>query len=128
MKPLLFVLLCFVSLTAIFSGFMLINSPTGESMGLSTAILYTTPFNDFFIPGLLLAIIVGGTNLISAIYYIRLHPTRYNWAIAAGLVLSGWIVLQMILIQTINWLHILFLGIGFGIMLMAYQLKGKWAA
>jgi hypothetical protein len=127
MKTLLFMLICLIALTAIFSGLMMVSSPDGKTMSLPLALLNGTPFKNFFIPGLLLATIVGGINLLAAFYNIRRHPNRYNWAAAGGVTICGWIILQMIIIQTIHWLHFIYLGIGLLIILIAYQLKGKWA-
>jgi hypothetical protein len=127
MKTLLFVLLCFISVTATISGLLMITNPEGEILGLSLSLLDGTLFSNFFIPGLLLAIIVGGINLIASLFYLRSHPNRYNWAMAGGVIICGWIISQIIIIKTISWLHFIFLGIGFIIVLVAYQLKGKWA-
>jgi hypothetical protein len=127
MKTLLFVLLCFISVTATISGLLMITNPEGEILGLSLSLLDGTLFSNFFIPGLLLAIIVGGINLIASLFYLRSHPNRYNWAMAGGVIICGWIISQIIIIKTISWLHFIFFGIGFIIVLVAYQLKGKWA-
>jgi uncharacterized membrane protein len=44
-----------------------------------------------------------------------------------GMMISGWIFAQMILIQAVSWLHIIFLATGIMIILVSYHLKGKWA-
>jgi len=36
-------------------------------------------------------------------------------------------LVQLLLIQAAHWLHFIYLGIGLLIILIAYQLKGKWA-
>jgi len=127
MKTLLFILLSFIALTSTLSGLIMMGNPDGLIMNLPLSLLDETPFKDFLIPGMLLATIVGGVNLLAVFYNIQRHPSRYNWAIAGGLMITGWIVVQVILIHTVHWLNFLYLGIGILIILLAYQLKGKWA-
>lgn len=125
MKTLLFILLCFVALTATLSGMMMIISPDGSSLSLSLGLLKGSPFRDFQIPGILLAMFVGGSNMVAVFYNMARHRNRYNWALAGGLTISGWIIAQMIIIQTFHWLHIVYLVTGIIIILAAFQLKGK---
>jgi hypothetical protein len=128
MKTILFILICFVGLTATVSGLLMISKPNGDTMGLSLSLLEPTPFTNYLIPGIVLAILVGAVNLVAVFFNIQRNANRYNWAIAGGVMISGWIIAQMILIQTAHWLHFLYLGTGVFIILLAYQLKGKWAA
>ena len=127
MKSLLFILVSFVAVTATLSGLIMISNTDGSTMNLPLSLLDGTPFKNFLIPGILLTTIVGGVNLLAVFYNIQRHVNRYNWAMAGGIMISGWIVVQMILIQTAHWLHFLYLVIGILIILLAYQLKGKWA-
>ena len=127
MKSLLFIIVSFIAVTSTLSGLLMISNPDGGIMNLSLSLLDGTPFKDFLIPGILLTTIVGGVNLLAVFYNMQRHVNRYNWAIAGGIMISGWIVVQMILIHTAHWLHFLYLGTGLLIILLAYQLKGKWA-
>ena len=127
MKTLLFILVSFIAVTSTLSGILMISKPNGEILNLPINLLEGTPFKDFLVPGLLLTIIVGGVNLLAVFYNIQRHPNRYNWAITGGIVIIGWIISQMLLIRTLHWLHFIYVGIGFLIILIAYQLKGKWA-
>ncbi|MDP4283690.1 MAG: hypothetical protein Q8891_04665 [Bacteroidota bacterium] len=126
MKSLLFILISFIAVTATSSGIILISNPDGRILDLPLSLLDDTPFKNFLIPGILLTLLVGGINILAVFYYLKQHPTRYNWAIAGGIMTTGWIIGQMILIHAVHWLHVLYLGIGILIILLAYQLKGKW--
>ena len=127
MKLLLFILVSFVAFTTTLSGLIMISNPDGNTLNLPLSLLDGTPFKDFLIPGILLSTIVGGVNLLAVFYNMQRHVNRYNWAIAGGIMIGGWIIVQMILIRAAYWLHFLYLGIGILIILLAYQLKGKWA-
>jgi hypothetical protein len=127
MKTLLFILVCFIAITATLSGLLMISNPDGGILNLPLSLLQGTPFRNYLVPGILLTVFVGGVNLTAVIYNIQRHPNRYGWAMAGGFIISGWIIVQMILIHAVHWLHFIYLGIGLLIMLMAYQIKGKWA-
>lgn len=126
MRLLLFLLLVFIALTSIASGLLLIGYPDGSYLGLSPALLSGTAFHSFKVPGIVLAVGVGGTNLLAVIRNIQAHPHRYNWAMAGAVVLFGWIVVQMLLINTLHWLQFVYLFLALMILLLAFQLKGKW--
>jgi hypothetical protein len=129
MKLLLFILLAFVALTAIFSGLIIIGNPAdGGMINLHTDLLSNTPFKNFLLPGIILTVLVGGVNMLAVILNIQRHPARYNWAMAGGVMIAGWIAGQMILLNAFSWLQLVYLGTGLLIVLTAYQLKGKWAA
>jgi len=96
-------------------------------MNLSVSLLEGTPFKDFTIPGVLLAVLVGGTNLLAVFFNLKRQAGRYNWALAGGIFITGWIIGQLILIGASHWLQAFYLVIGILVILIAYQLKGKWA-
>jgi hypothetical protein len=128
MKILLFILISFIGITATLSGLYMISNPGGAVMNLDPALLKNTPFKNFLIPGIILSIVAGGINLVAAFFNIQRHPHRYNWAMAGGLMISGWIITQIIMISAVSWLQCIYLVSGLLIILIAYQLKGKWAA
>jgi hypothetical protein len=70
--------------------------------------------------------VVGGTSLVAVVLNVLAHPMRYNWAVAAGVVLAGWIVVQMLLINTFHWLQFVYLLLALMVLLLSWQLKGKW--
>lgn len=127
MKTLLFILVSFIAVTATLSGLLMISNPGGGILNVSLSLLEGTPFKDFLIPGILLTTMVGGVNLLAVFYNMQRHANRYNWAMAGGIMITGWIIVQMIIIHAAHWLHFIYLGIGLLIILIAYQLKGKWA-
>ena len=127
MKTLLFFLLCITGLTAFVSGILMIVAPDGGLLQLPASLLESTPFRTYLVPGLVLGGVVGGSSLMAVFLLRSQSPGRYNWSLAAGALLVCWITVQVILIQTIHWLHMVFFLAGVLILLLAYQLKGNWA-
>ena len=127
MKSLLFILIAFIAVTSSLSGLLMISSPDGSILNLPPGLLKETPFKNFLLPGILLTVMVGSVNLVAVFYNMQRDPKRYKWATAGGIMITGWIIVQFLLIQSAHWLHFLYLCIGILIILIAYQLKGKWA-
>jgi hypothetical protein len=127
MKTLLFILLSFIAVTATISGILMISQPDGSILHLKPELLAGSPFKNFMVPGILLACVVGAVNLAAVFLNIMRHRQRYNVAIAGGAVMVTWILVQVMMIGTIHWLHILYFSIGLLVVLGAYQLKGRWA-
>lgn len=94
-------------------------------MQMSTDLLKTSPFKTFLIPGIVLTVFVGGSSAVALVLNILKNKRRYEWAIAAGVMTCGWVIVQMVLINIFFWLQFVYLGIGILMILIAYQLKGK---
>jgi hypothetical protein len=60
--------------------------------------LQGTPFGDYTIPGLILAIVVGGSSLVAAATVFLHHEVAVLISASAGLILAGWIVGEVMLL------------------------------
>jgi hypothetical protein len=117
----------FTAFTSTISGVLMIGKPDGSLLQLPLSMLQETPFPNFLVPGILLTTLVGGVNLVAVYFNIQRLPARYSWAMAGGCMICGWIIVQVLLINSIHWLHAIYFCIGLMIVLTAYELKGKWA-
>jgi hypothetical protein len=81
-------------------------------MGMPIEWLHGTPFADYLVPGFVLFSVLGVGALVVAGGVL----TRTSWAaggaLALGVALVGWIVVQMLLIQRVHVLHALYGGLG----------------
>lgn len=127
MRTTLFVLLLLVAFTATITGLLLITEPRGSYLGMSTEILSSTPFKDFFLPGLMLMLIVGGISFMAIFHVRKNNKESYNWTLISGIVVCAWIIGEAIFIN-IYWLEFIYLALGSLIILLSFQLKGKWLA
>lgn len=127
MRTLLLILVAFIGLTATTCGLLMIAYPLGSAMGLSIDMLRPTIVKDFLIPGILLTI-VGIINMGAVFAAIQRSRNRYNWSLAAGMLVCIWVVAEVILLQAVHWLQVVYLFTGILIVLLSYQFKGKWAA
>ena len=127
MRTLLILLLGFTGLSALISGISMIAAPNDSMQQLPVLLLGPTPFEDLLIPGILLAVVIGGLNMLALFFYIQHYAGRYNLSLAAGLVTSAWIIGQMTIIGAANGLQLLYLAAGVLTILVSLQLKRQAA-
>jgi len=64
-----------------------------------------SPFDDYFIPGLILFVAVGG-SLLAAATAVFAGPRRARHAaLAAGLVVLGWLAVETLIIGYVSWMQ-----------------------
>jgi len=103
------VLTAFIALSAIGGGIaMLIGADQFPAEWLRT-----TPFTDYTIPALVLAIVVGGSSLIAAVTVFTGREAGLLASVVAGLILAGYIVVEIVMLkQGVSWIEGLYLGLG----------------
>lgn len=75
-------------------------------------LLKNAPFDNFFIPGLFLFVVIGLMNIAAGITGIKKWKYQGYFSGAMGGVLMAWIVIQCFMIREINYLHVIFFLIG----------------
>jgi hypothetical protein len=80
--------------------------------GVPLAYLKSTPFDSYLLPGLLLGIVVGGTQLVAAILLQRRHPYGLLAAAIAGFGMVVWIFVELAVISEYSPLQTLYLAVG----------------
>lgn len=106
------ILLILTGINAIAAGYSFITDPTGSGLGITVDYLKHAPFSNFLIPGIVLFAAVGLGALFTA--YVSLTGRKF-WPImflGYGAVLSGWIVIQYIMLQAFHPLQAVFFSIG----------------
>lgn len=84
----------FLGVRGVLGGGQFILDPSGDIIGLSTALLAGTPFRDFLLPGLVLFVALGAAPL--AVAYGLLRDRRLAWtaSVAVSLFLVAWVVAE----------------------------------
>ena len=127
MRLLLLLLIGLVAITALTSGILLIYEPDGSLLKLTPGLLESSPFHSYLLPGLILAIIVGGCHFFALVVTGSKLQHSYRISLVSGAVLIGWVIGQMLLLSYFHWLQLVYLFIGLLIVLLAYHLMGKAA-
>ena len=102
----------FTAIGAIPAGYGLLMDTTGQGVGMSTKLLENSPLDSFLLPGLFLLLINGFAHLVGA--YMSFSRNRYAGyaGIILGILLTMWIIIQVVWISLSSVLQPLFLLIG----------------
>ena len=111
-------LLLFNGVSALIGGWGLVSNPSGEKMQMPLELLRHSPFRDYLIPGLILFTVLGIGSITAAIVSIGRTPHYSLWIIVLGVLMAGWILVQILMLQTLHWLHYLYGGTGWALLLL----------
>lgn len=64
-----------------------------------------SPFHSYFIPGLFLFVVVGGSSLFASILVFRKHRLARNAALACGILVLAWLTVQVAIIGYVSWMQ-----------------------
>jgi hypothetical protein len=64
-----------------------------------------SPFDNYFIPGLVLFVVVGGSFLGAAIAVFAELRIARNAALAAGAIVLGWLAVETAIIGYVSWMQ-----------------------
>jgi hypothetical protein len=88
-----------LALTALPAGLMMIFDPsTGGSLSLDASWLEGSPFDDYLVPGLFLAGVIGLGNLTAATLLLGRWLYAGEMSLAMGVAVTTWIVVQATII------------------------------
>ncbi len=102
----------FNGLSGLAGGYGLISDPTAASLGMEQAWLEGTPFNNYFIPGIILFVFNGAGNTVAAVLSIRKHRYYPVVALFFGAGMMIWIISQVAFIGYKNFLQPLYFTTG----------------
>ena len=102
-------LLLFVGLISVVSGIYMI--PT-NGMGMPLSWLEDTVFGSYLVPGLILAIVIGGFSLAAGILLLLKKRCATEMTISTGFALLIWIFTEIYLIRESYWLQTAFFIVG----------------
>jgi len=114
------ILLLFNGMGAMYGGLNLITSPNGDTLGLSVRLLTYTPFDSFIIPGIVLLIANGLPSVFALAAILSSYEKWAGMALLQGAILIAWILVQVILIRTVNVLHAVLVTVGIILILIGY--------
>jgi hypothetical protein len=88
------------------------------------AFLSGTPFDSYLVPGLILGLVVGGTQLVAAIMFQRRRAASLVWCVVAGFGMMIWIFLEIAIIKQYSFLQSIYFGLGVAELILVLALLG----
>lgn len=119
------ILLIFLGISAIFGGGAFIIDPSGDLIQMPISLLEHSPFSTFLIPGLILFLFNGVSSIVIAILVIRKYRFYTELVILQGIIQDVWIVVQLIMIQSMSVLHYIFFTVGSLLIISGAVLRKK---
>lgn len=117
------ILLLLNGVSALAAGYAFIADPSGGSLGMTTAYLRHSPFNNFFIPGITLFLIIGLMSVIISVIALS-RATFYHLLISLqGVALLGWIAAQIAFLGFLHPLHLVMGAVSVVLILSGFFLK-----
>jgi len=99
----------FNALSAIGGGIAILAT---NGLGMPLSMLSSGPFSSFTGPGLILLIVIGGTQTAAAVLLLRRSPSALAWAAVAGFGMVIWIFVETGIIAGMSWLQVLYFATG----------------
>lgn len=93
----------FLAVGAIAAGQAFARHPDGRDLAMDVRWLRGSPFADYRIPGLFLALVIAPANLASALLLWRRHRGGPALAFCTGLLLVTWLAIQTAIIGLRHW-------------------------
>lgn len=116
-------LLLFNSIGAFYGGISFLKHPDGSGLGMSLNYLSHSPFNNYFIPGIIL-IGANGVFGIIVITCILFNRQKYFLLVfAQGLILGIWLLIQITMIRTVDTLHFIMGTVAILLMMLGWLLS-----
>lgn len=113
----------FSAVSAIGGGIGLVAA---DGLGMPLSMLADTPFADFTGPGVILVVVVGGTQFVAALMQWR----RSRWfpaaSVVAGFGMILWIHVEVAMLPGYSFLHTIYLGTGVLQLVLLFLVLGVW--
>lgn len=122
-RIILILLELFLALTAFYGGGALMAKSDGSLLQMSTEWLQKTPFDNYFIPGLILALIVGGSAAVATVLLALQAPQARKSVLFSGLMLGSWISVQLLMVGFVSHLQSAYLALAIILLLLGWQYK-----
>lgn len=96
----------------------------GAGLGMPTSMLAGGPFTSFVIPGVVLLVVVGGTQSWAAALLVARRESALLWTSVAGIGMLVWIFVETVIVHGGSWLQVLYFTTGSAQIVLVLALLG----
>ena len=103
------ILLVFLSAGALYGGIKLISDSHGNPWGfMPQSLLQHSPFDSYFIPGIVL-LMANGVLPLLVLWLVGRRKQFYGlWVVLQGFILLGWLIVECVMVRVVNWAHYMY--------------------
>lgn len=113
------VALMFLGVSGVIGAIPLIVNPGGEPWSMPQNLLQYSPFRSYLVPGIILLVANGLLSVWSLWLTVSSRPGYGWWVIVQGVVLLGWLIVEVAMLRLMVWPHYLY-----GAVAMALVISG----
>ena len=111
----------FHALSAVGGG---IGMVVADGLSMPKSLLAASPFSTFLVPGLILAVVVGGTQTMASVRLLQRRSSALLWSAVAGFGMVIWIVSEIGFLQVLSWSQLIYVVSGLLQLLLVIALLG----
>ena len=125
-RPLRISLLVVAWFNAVSALIGMIGLTLGGGMGIPLEWLANSPFTSYFWPGIILGVVVGGAQALALVAQYGRLRLALGLQAAAGLVMMGWIFVEIAMMLVWSPLHGIYFATGLVQVVLAVLALGAW--
>jgi hypothetical protein len=111
----------FHALSAVGGG---IGMVVADGLSMPKSLLVDTPLATFLLPGVILAVVVGGTQTLASVRLLQHGRSALVWSAVAGFGMVIWIVTEVGFIHVLGWAQLIYLVSGLLQLVLVFSLLG----
>ena len=125
LRAILIILLLLNGIPATLAGLSLITDPTGGGLKMDVSLLEFSPFKTFLIPGIVLFTLNGLFSFVTLFSLLMKYKHYALLVICQGLILTGWITFQTVMVLNYSWLQLMYAAVGIVLMVSGLLLESS---
>ena len=111
----------FHALSAVGGG---IGMVVADGLSMPKSLLTDSPFTTFLVPGIIVAVVVGGTQTVASVGLLQHRSSAYVWSAVAGFGMVIWIIIEIGVIHVLSWAQVIYVVSGLLQLVLVFALLG----
>ena len=124
LRILALITLGFLGVTSIAGSIPMILDPSGSTLRMPLSLPDHSPFHSFLIPGIILLVTNGLVAIVVFVAALRRMESYENLVATQGVVISGWITVEVIILRAVAWPHYVYWAVGVVLIVCGLALRG----
>ena len=117
--------LLFLGATSVLGAVPLLRDPHGSPLSMPQSLLAHSPFHSFLVPGLALLFCNGLLSFVIFSAVIRKQKYYGRWIFVQGLVLAGWLLVEVAVLRFVVWPHWFYGGVACLLLICGWWLRNE---
>jgi hypothetical protein len=101
-----------------------IGMVVADGLSMPKSLLADSPVSTFLLPGLILALVVGGTQTLAFVRLLQRRQSALLWSAVAGFGMVIWIIAEIGFIHSLMWAQLIYVISGLLQLLLVFSLLG----